>query len=319
MENKDIKQKKKVIFHQLRIVEERFESVSLILEREVKVDAIPILYKAVNAIVHILLSLKQKPLDDFQKNIKVVEEEYKEEELWEEGSAELFLSLHEMNETYKSELEPEFKESSVKNIFEKAENFLVKTHKFLKSQLMTSKEKKVQARIRKILAISGTTIGALLILFFLIKLGVALFGPAHGLLAHYYDNINLEEPAAVKKVNKDIDFAWADLSPHRNISGEFSVRWQGRIKISKENNYTFTIETDEGARLFLDDKLVIDTWAQENRALEHSGGVDLTEGFHRIMVEYYFNQSYADIKLLWSSGSNKRKIIKAKYLYPPSE
>ncbi len=319
MEDKDILQKKKTIFRQLRISEERFESASLILEREVKVDAIPLLYKVIDVLVRILLSFRQKPLKTFQENIKAVEEEYQEEGLCEEGTVESFISLQKMNETYKSEMEPEYKETLVKKIFEKTEDFLVKTHKFMKSQLLTSKEKKIQADIKKILSIGGASIGALIILFFLIKLGIGLFGPDHGLLAHYYDNINLQEPAAVEKVNKNIDFVWADLSPFKDISGDFSVRWQGQIKISKENNYTFTIETDEGARLFLDDKLVIDSWNQENRALEHSGSVDLTEGFHKITVEYYFNQSYADIKLSWSSGSAKRKIIKSKYLYPPSE
>ncbi len=319
MEDKDINQIKKTILHQVKIAEERFENASFIVEREVNVDAIPILYKSVDVIVRILLSFRQKHLDNFQKNIKAMEEEYKEEGLWEKGALELFFSLYEMNEKYKSELEPEFEKSDVKNVFEKAEDFLVKTHKFLKNQLMTPRKKRIQARIRKILAISGASIGALIIIFFLIKLGINSFGPAHGLLAQYYDNIDLEEPAAVERVNKNIDFVWADLSPHKNISSEFSVRWQGRIKINKENNYTFTFATDEGARLFIDDKMVIDTWTQENRALEHSGSIDLEEGFHKIMVEYYFNQRYADIKLLWSTPSSKRKIVKTKYFYSPSE
>lgn len=319
MEDKNITQNKKTILHQVKIAEERFENASFILEREVNEDAIPILFKTVDVIVRILLSFRQKQLDNFQKNIKAMEEEYKEEGLWEKGAVELFLSLYEMNEKYKSEQEPEFDKSDVKNVFEKAENFLVKTHKFLKNQSMTPREKRIQDRIRKILAISGASIGALIIIFFLIKLGINKFGPAHGLLAHYYDNIDLKEPAAVERVNKDIDFVWADLSPYKNISGEFSVRWQGRIKINQDDNYTFTISTDEGARLFIDDKMVIDTWTQENRALEHSGSIDLEEGFHKIKVEYYFNQNYADIKLLWSSPTSKRKIVKTKYFYPPPE
>lgn len=319
MEDKDIKQKKKTILHQMRTAEERFESASVILEREVNVDAIPILFKAVDVIVRVLLSFRQKPLDNFQKNIEAIVEEYKEEGLWEEGTIELFHSLYAMNEKYKNEIELEFDESAVKNVFEKTENFLVKTHKFLKNQLRTPGEEKIHSRIRKILVLSGASIGALIIIFFFIKLGINIFGPAHGLLAHYYDNIYLEEPAAVEKVDKNINFIWADLSPHKNISGEFSVRWQGRIKISKENNYTFTLSTDEGARLFLDDKIVIDTWTQENRVPEHSGSVDLEEGFCKIMVEYYFNQRSADIKLLWSSRSSNKKIIKTKYLFPPSE
>lgn len=116
-------------------------------------DTIPILYKVIDVLAQILLSFRQKPLDTFQNNIKAVEEEYKKEGLLEEGTGESFVSLYEMNEAYKSEMEPEYKESLVKNVFEKTENFLVKTHKFLKSQLMTSKEEKIQARLKKILSI----------------------------------------------------------------------------------------------------------------------------------------------------------------------
>ena len=319
MEDKDIKQKKKTIIYQMRITEERLESASIILERKVKVDAIPILYKAVDVIVSILLSFRQKPLDNFQKNIKAMEEEYKEEGLWEKGALELFHSLYEMNEKYKSEMEPEFDDSDVKNVFYKAENFLLRTHTFLKNQLMTPRRKIIQERIKKILTISSASLGTLIIIFFLIKLGINKFFPAHGLFAQYYDNIDLEEPAAVEKINENIDFVWADVSPHENISGDFSVRWQGRIKISKDDNYTFTLATDEAARLLIGDRMVIDIWTLENRAPEHSGSINLEKGFHAIMVKYYFNQIYADIKLFWSSSSSNKEIVGAKHFYRPSK
>ncbi len=317
MQNMDIKQKKKTIIHQLRIAEERIESASIILERKVKVDAIPILYEAVDIIVRILISSRQKPLDNFQKNIKVMEEEYNEERLWEKGALELFHSLDKMNEKYKSEMELEFDTSDINNVFDKAENFLFRTRKFQKSQLMSLKEKMIRARLRKILAIGGVSIGALIIIFFLIKFGINKLFPAHGLLAQYYDNIDFEEPAAVEKIDENIDFVWADMSPHETISGYFSIRWQGRIRISKDDNYIFTLATDEGAKLLLDDKMLIDTWTLENRALEHSENVDLEKGFHSIMIKYYFNQSYSDIKLLWSSSFFNKKIVEKKSFYPP--
>jgi len=58
---------RKIIFQQMKMVEERLESASFILEREANVDAIPILSKAVNIIVRILLSFEQKTLGNFEK------------------------------------------------------------------------------------------------------------------------------------------------------------------------------------------------------------------------------------------------------------
>lgn len=177
----------------------------------------------------------------------------------------------------------------------------------------------IQERIKKILAISGASLGALIITFFLIIFVINKFFPTHGLLAQYYNNIELEEPAAVVIINENIDFDWADLNPHKAISDNFSVRWQGRIKISKNDNYTFTLATDEGAVLFIDDNMVINTWPKKNRASEHSGSLDLGKGFHTIMVKYIFDQTYADIKLYWSSRSSNKEIVGTKYFYPPSE
>jgi len=283
------------------------------------VDTIPILFKAVDITLRILLSLRQKPISDFQKNIKSLEETYKKEGLWDKGTIDLFLSLYEMTERYKNEIELEYDESAVKKIFEKTENFLAKTSKFLKDQLTTPRERRIKRKVKKILVLSGISIGSLVVIFFLVKFSISKFGPKHGLLAHYYNNINLEGDATVEKIDKQIDFAWADLSPQKNIIGDFSVRWNGRIKINKNDNYTFTILSDEGVRLFLDGKIVIDTWSIEDRTMENSGNIDLRKGFHTIKIEYYFNQRHADIKLLWSSRSFERKVLGTKFLYPPME
>ena len=71
MENNEIKNIRKIIFPQMKMVEERLENASFILDKADNMDTIPILFKAVDINVKILLSFKQKPIDDFQKNIKL--------------------------------------------------------------------------------------------------------------------------------------------------------------------------------------------------------------------------------------------------------
>ena len=43
-------------------------------------------------------------------------------------------------------------------------------------------------------------------------------------------------------------------------SDEFSVRWQGRLKVGKTEDYTFHIEADDGVKLWVDHDLLIDEW-----------------------------------------------------------
>lgn len=319
MDDNEIKRMRKKIFHQIKIAEDRSESASSLIETETYVDAIPILFKAVDITSRTLLAFKQKPIADYQKNIKSLEEEYRIEGLWDEETIGLFRSLYEMNENYKSEIELEYDESAVKSIFEKTEDFLDKTHKFLKTQLTTSRERIIKRRVKKIFIASCISVVSLLVVFFLVKLGINLFGPKHGLLAHYYNNINLKGPVTVEKIDKKIDFVWGNSSPQKNIYGEFSVRWEGRIKIDKSDKYTFYILSDEGFRLFIDDKIIINTWSNQNRTMENSGDVKLERGFHRIRLEYYFNQKFSDIKLLWSSRSFKKRVVGDKVLFPPPE
>lgn len=317
MNDNEIKQIRKIIYPQIKKAEERLESASFLLEREANLDAIPILFKAMDLTVRILLNFKKKPLADFQANIRLLEAEYRDEGLYDKETGELLTSLSEMNENYKSEIELKYEESVLNSVFEKAEDFLARTEKFLKDQLTTPGEKIIQRRARKILIFTGISIAALVVIFFLVKLGLDKFGPERGLLARYYNNINLEGPPVLERIDKQIDFRWGG-SPHPKISGEFSVRWEGRIKIDLSDNYTFYIYSDEGVRLFVDDTPVIDTWSAQTRTMENSGKAKLKRDFHQIKIEYYFNQNFADIELRWSSGRFKEREVGKKVLYPPS-
>lgn len=318
MENHQIIQMRKPILSLIKGAKVRLDSASLVLEGEASVDVIPILFKAMDLAVRSLLAFKQKPLSDFLKNIHSLEEEYQKDVFFiNKETMEILHSLYEMNEKYKSETELESDERAIKNIFEKAENFLAKTEKFLKTQLTTQKERAMKKRRKKVIITSIISLACLIIIFFLVKLGINKFGPQHGLLAHYYNNINLAGPPEVEKIDKKIDFVWGNNSPQKNIVGEFSVRWEGRIKIDKSDDYTFYILSDEGVRLFLDDKIIIDIWSDEKRTMEHSGHTQLEKGFHKIRVEYYFNQRHADLKLLWSSQTFKKRVVGNKVLYPP--
>lgn len=299
------------------MAEERLESVTFLLEREAHTDAIPILFKVVDTVVRTLLSFKERPLEDYQKNVKLLEEEYTKEDFCDKDTLLVFLSLLEMDESYRNELDSKFDESTVKNVFDKTEDFLAGAKKYLKNQLTTSKEIKIKRKAKKILIPTGILIASLLIIFLLIKVGMSEFGPQHGLSAYYFNNTKLREPAAVKKIDKKIDFVWGDLNPQKNIIGEFSVRWEGKIKIDKSDTYTFHIRSDEGVRLLLDDGMVINTWKKKKRERDHSGKVELNQGLHKIKLEYFFNQRHADIKLFWSSGSFNKRIVESKALYPP--
>ena len=80
----------------------------------------------------------------------------------------------------------------------------------------------------------------------------------------------------------------------------------------------FTI-SDDGIRLYLDGKMIIDNWTQ-HPATENSAEVALEAGRkYDLKIEYCESGGQAVIKLLWSSPSQPKQIIPQNQLYPPEE
>ncbi len=66
----------------------------------------------------------------------------------------------------------------------------------------------------------------------------------------------------------------------------FSVRWAGEVSVDKAGRYEVMTNTDDGVRVSLDGKRVIDDWT-EHPAKTNAVTVDLKAGHHAVIVEYY--------------------------------
>ena len=50
------------------------------------------------------------------------------------------------------------------------------------------------------------------------------------------------------------------FAPNDFPSDNFSVRWEGQVKIDESSKYTFYTISDDGVRLFIDGKNIINNW-----------------------------------------------------------
>jgi hexosaminidase len=66
----------------------------------------------------------------------------------------------------------------------------------------------------------------------------------------------------------------------------FALNYNGYIKIDKEGLYTFSLNADDGAVLYIDDVLVVDNDGY-HYAQEKSGNIGLGEGYHSIRLAYF--------------------------------
>ena len=102
----------------------------------------------------------------------------------------------------------------------------------------------------------------------------------------YYNNSQLAGAPSVVRYDSAINFDWGLGWPHPRISADnFSVRWTRKLWLST-GTWRFTTTTDDGARLYVDNVLMIDQWQQQPTAT-YTADVPLGAGYHVVRMEYF--------------------------------
>jgi glucose/arabinose dehydrogenase len=143
-------------------------------------------------------------------------------------------------------------------------------------------------------------------------------GTGNGLRAEYFDTINLTGTSLVR-VDPTVNFLWANGSPDPSIQPDtFSARWTGWIEPLYNEDYTFEARTDDGVRLWVDGRQLIDSWVDRS-ATSSFGAIRLEAGRrYPIRMEYFENSGGASAELFWQSNSQTRQIIPQIRLYDGS-
>jgi PA14 domain len=114
----------------------------------------------------------------------------------------------------------------------------------------------------------------------------------------YFNNRDLSGNPALVRNDSEINFDWGSGSPDGNINSDnFSVRWTRRPSF-ESGRYLFTTQSDDGVRLFIDDRLVIDQWRELNGD-KFTYEVNLGKGSHKVRLEYFEKGGRALAKLSW--------------------
>ena len=141
-----------------------------------------------------------------------------------------------------------------------------------------------------------------------------------GLLGYYFNGINEDEGQALfTRVDTVINFDWGEESPQTPTinSDLFTVKWRGKIKPLFTDNYKFYTSNDDGARLTINDQLVIDDWTNHG-LLERSGRIELmADTWYDLELDYFDAYSAAAISLSWSSGLVLKDIVPKEVLFLP--
>ena len=137
-----------------------------------------------------------------------------------------------------------------------------------------------------------------------------------GIEVEYFEGVQFEKPAG-KVVDPKVEYTWPGPPLTEPPAGlkkldYFSARWTGFLTAPEEGEYEIGLEGDDGFRLWIDDRLVIEDW--NNGASRYRGA---KVAFHQgqkapIKIEFFNGTGNRDLRLSWRTPSAIKQYQNAK-------
>lgn len=122
---------------------------------------------------------------------------------------------------------------------------------------------------------------------------------------------------------------FSKLKPHREgsvpdrkldiklegMSEHFGVQWEGRVDVKDAGQYLFLLASDDGSRLYVDGKAIIDHDGVHASGDVRTGRVKLSPGPHTVRVDYFEQSGQEEIYLAWA-GQKFSETPLSKWVHP---
>lgn len=141
-----------------------------------------------------------------------------------------------------------------------------------------------------------------------------------GLVCVFFNDTSFQRPAShgmdagIKNHGEAVEIKSCDVEEQIDMEitgvGDFSKLWLGFIKIPASGHVTFTGEADNGLRLYIGNKCVIDGWSLDGLR----EGTVHAKGSQRLplRVDYFQDGGPAFLRLFWEWEGHRRELV------PPS-
>ncbi|MBN6101417.1 DUF5110 domain-containing protein [Xanthomonas sp. CFBP 8703] len=133
-----------------------------------------------------------------------------------------------------------------------------------------------------------------------------------GLAGQYFEGEHFQTPRS-RFVDPKVDHTWPDpplAEVPAGLSGlmHFSARWQGTLTAPEEGEYEIGVEGDDGFRLMLDGKTVVQDW-DAGAARYKATTVALRKGqVVKLGLEYYQGDAERMLRLAWRTPSERQAL-----------
>jgi len=142
-------------------------------------------------------------------------------------------------------------------------------------------------------------------------------GAGGGVKAEYFKGKDVSGNAVLTQTEGSIDHNWSGGEVAAGLADNVSARWTANLEVPFTETYTFTTTSDDGVRLWLDGRLIIDNWT-DHGTTDNAAKANLAVGqIYSIRMEWYDSTGGAVAQLFWESPSQPRQIVPQGWLQPP--
>ncbi|MCK5343260.1 MAG: glycoside hydrolase family 3 C-terminal domain-containing protein, partial [Candidatus Heimdallarchaeota archaeon] len=123
-----------------------------------------------------------------------------------------------------------------------------------------------------------------------------------GLRADYFKNTTLEgEPFFTRFDPLEVkNWIWGARIDGIGRKDKFAIRWSGIFTAPETGEFNFIVQGDDGYRLYIDDKLVLEDWTEHDEISQRSNHVSLEKGkSYNFKLEYFRSSGRPHLTVKW--------------------
>lgn len=95
----------------------------------------------------------------------------------------------------------------------------------------------------------------------------------------------------------------------KDVDDFYAFRYQGKIEVPLDGEYTFYLKSDDGSKLIINDQTVVDNDGTHSAFFDVPGAITLTAGAHDLTVEYFERTGLDSLQVSWEGPDLAKDVL----------